>query len=213
MKRLRFEFVESCRIAYAQISANRTRSFLTALGVIIGIVAVTLMGTAIGGINTGFNQSMALLGDDILYVSKVPWTSDQDDWRFRNRRDIQSDYAERLQTIIDGTRNSLLLQAVPTANTFKNVLHGDYQASGRLHPRHDRRVREHHHGGLPRGPLLQRPGEPGRAQRVRARLRRGRRAVPRSVLPGPDRQDGQPGVPRGGGVRAAGQLPGAVQLR
>ena len=72
MKRLRFEFVESFKIAYAQIAANRTRSFLTALGVIIGIVAVTLMGTAIGGINTGFNRSMALLGDDILYVSKHP---------------------------------------------------------------------------------------------------------------------------------------------
>ena len=129
MKRLRFEFVESFKIAYAQIAANRTRSILTALGVIIGIVAVTLMGTAIGGINTGFNQSMALLGDDILYVSKVPWASDEDDWRFRNRRDVKSEYAERLQTIIDGTRGSRLVQAVPTANTLRNVLRGDYQAS------------------------------------------------------------------------------------
>ena len=129
MRRLRFEFSESCKIAYAQLVANRTRSFLTALGVIIGIVAVTLMGTAIGGINTGFNRSMALLGDDILYVSKHPWTSDQDDWEFRNRRDIKSEYADRLQTIIDATRGSQLLKAVPTANTFRNVVRGDYQAS------------------------------------------------------------------------------------
>ena len=129
MKRLRYEFVESCRIAYAQIAANRTRSALTALGVIIGIVAVTLMGTAIGGIETGFNKSMALLGDDILYVSKVPWTRDQDDWRYRNRRDIKASYAERLQAIIDGTPRSLLSRAVPSVNTFKNVLRGDYQVS------------------------------------------------------------------------------------
>ena len=129
MKRFRFEFVESCRIAYAQLLANRTRSFLTALGVIIGIIAVTLMGTAIGGINTGFNNSMALLGDDILYVSKHPWATDQDDWEFRNRRDIKSESAERLQTIIDGTQNSQLLKAIPTANTFKNVVRGDFQAS------------------------------------------------------------------------------------
>ena len=93
MKRFRFEFIESCRIAYAQLVANRTRSFLTALGVIIGIIAVTLMGTAIGGINTGFNNSMALLGDDILYVSKHPWATDRDDWEFRNRRDIKSESA------------------------------------------------------------------------------------------------------------------------
>ncbi len=129
MRRLRFEFSESCKIAYAQLVANRTRSFLTALGVIIGIVAVTLMGTAIGGINTGFNRSMALLGDDILYVSKNPWASDRDDWEFRNRRDIKSEYAERLQTIIDGTRGSRLLKAVPTSSTFRNVVRGDYQAS------------------------------------------------------------------------------------
>ena len=70
---------------------------------IIGIVAVTLMGTAINGINTGFNRSMALLGDDILYVSKVPWSSDEDDWKFRNRREIKVEYADRLQTIIDAT--------------------------------------------------------------------------------------------------------------
>ena len=129
MNRLRFEFVESFRIAYAQIAANRTRSFLTALGVIIGIVAVTLMGTAIGGINTGFNRSMALLGDDILYVSKHPWATDRDDWTFRNRRDIKSEAADALQTIIDGTPHSQLVKAVPTANTFKNVVRGEYQAS------------------------------------------------------------------------------------
>jgi putative ABC transport system permease protein len=129
MLRLRFEFLESCKIAYAQLVANRTRSLLTALGVIIGIVAVTLMGTAINGINTGFNRSMALLGDDILYVTKVPWSSDEDDWKFRNRREIKIDYADRLQTIIDATRGSLLLKAVPTANTIRNVVRGEYEAT------------------------------------------------------------------------------------
>jgi putative ABC transport system permease protein len=129
MLRLRFEFLESCKIAYAQLVANRTRSLLTALGVIIGIVAVTLMGTAINGINTGFNRSMALLGDDILYVTKVPWSSDEDDWKFRNRREIKIDYADRLQTIIDATRGSLLLKAVPPANTIRNVVRGEYEAT------------------------------------------------------------------------------------
>ena len=54
MRRLTYEFTESFRIAFAQIRANKLRSVLTALGVIIGIVAVTLMGTAIGGIDKGF---------------------------------------------------------------------------------------------------------------------------------------------------------------
>ena len=51
------------------MAANKTRSMLTALGVIIGIVAVTLMGTAINGISTGFDNSMSFIGDDVLYVT------------------------------------------------------------------------------------------------------------------------------------------------
>ena len=48
MKRFLYELSESWKIAVAQMRSNKTRSTLTALGVIIGIVAVTLMGTAIG---------------------------------------------------------------------------------------------------------------------------------------------------------------------
>ena len=54
MRRLSYEFTESFRSAFARIRATKMRSVLTALGVIIGIVAVTLMGTAIGGIDKGF---------------------------------------------------------------------------------------------------------------------------------------------------------------
>ena len=53
--------------------SNLTRSTLTALGVIIGIIAVTLMGTAVNGISLGFDKSMAVLGDDVLYVTQWPW--------------------------------------------------------------------------------------------------------------------------------------------
>ena len=54
MKRFRYELGESWKIAVAQMRSNMTRSILTALGVIIGIVAVTLMGTAIGGMRLGY---------------------------------------------------------------------------------------------------------------------------------------------------------------
>jgi len=72
MDRFLYEITESVRIAMAQIRANKMRSALTALGVIIGIVAVTLMGTAINGIDIGFNRSLAVIGDDMIYVVKWP---------------------------------------------------------------------------------------------------------------------------------------------
>ena len=55
MRRLFLELFESVRIAVTQIRANKMRSGLTALGVVIGIVAVTLMVTAIKGIDKGID--------------------------------------------------------------------------------------------------------------------------------------------------------------
>ena len=63
MTRIVYETSESFSIAFAQIYANKLRSALTALGVIIGIVAVTLMGTAILGIDAGVESSLAGFGE------------------------------------------------------------------------------------------------------------------------------------------------------
>jgi putative ABC transport system permease protein len=68
---LGYELWESFHIAWGQIRAHVLRSALTALGVIIGIIAVTLMGSAIGGIEIGFERSLSVLGDDVLYVEKL----------------------------------------------------------------------------------------------------------------------------------------------
>ena len=92
---------------------------------IIGIVAVTLMGTAIGGINTGFERSLSMLGDDILYVSKSPWMRDDDDFEYRNRPVLKSEYAEKLNAIIEVTPNSQLVVAVPAGASFKKIKRGD----------------------------------------------------------------------------------------
>ena len=56
------EFKEGMGIAFAAIRANKMRSVLTTLGIVIGIVSVTLMGTAIEGLNRAFNKSIAMLG-------------------------------------------------------------------------------------------------------------------------------------------------------
>src|SRR5256714_4776395 len=107
--------------------ANKTRSTLTALGVIIGIGAVTLMGTAIGGISIGFDKSMAVLGDDVLYVTQWPWKPVDDWWNYRDRKKIKTEYAETLNRIIEKTPNSNLIVAVPTSNLMRSVKYGGNQ--------------------------------------------------------------------------------------
>ena len=95
-----YELTESFRIAFSIIRAHKMRSVLTALGVIIGIIAVTLMGSAIAGIEIGFERSLAVIGDDVLYVEKWPWHHVDDWWNYRNRRRMQPYYADQLKRII-----------------------------------------------------------------------------------------------------------------
>ena len=129
MQRLYNEFVESFRIALTQIRANKMRSVLTALGVIIGIVAVTLMGTAIRGIDTGFQNSLAMLGEDVLYVQKWPWGEVEDWWNYANRPNLRPQDAEKLNRIIAATSNSQLEIAVPVVGRGSPVKFEDNKVS------------------------------------------------------------------------------------
>jgi putative ABC transport system permease protein len=132
MKRFLYELSERWRIAAAQMRANKTRSTLTALGVIIGIVAVTLMGTAISGIQIGFDKSMAVFGDDVLYVGQWPWKPVDDWWNYRDRKKIETEYAEQINRMIAATPNSNLLVAVPTSSLLRNVKYGGSEVTNIL---------------------------------------------------------------------------------
>jgi len=127
VKRFVYELTESWKIAAAQMRSNLTRSTLTALGVIIGIIAVTLMGTAVNGISVGFDKSMAVLGDDVLYVTQWPWKPVDDWWNYRDRKRIKTEYAETLNRMIAATPNSNLVVAVPTSNFMRSVKYGGNQ--------------------------------------------------------------------------------------
>ncbi|MGP8199450.1 MAG: ABC transporter permease [Limisphaerales bacterium] len=67
------EIKEGLSIAWDAIRANKMRSVLTTLGIIIGIVTVTAMGTAIDALNRAFYDSISILGADVLYVSRFTW--------------------------------------------------------------------------------------------------------------------------------------------
>lgn len=124
-----YELTEAFRIAFQVIRAHKMRSLLTALGVIIGIIAVTLMGCAIAGIQVGFERSLSVIGDDLLYVDKWPWHNVDDWWNYRNRRRMEVHYAEDLKRIIAATPNSQLITAVPRVNTVRNIRYGDNQVN------------------------------------------------------------------------------------
>jgi len=91
-------FWENLRIALGELWAHKTRTILTGTGIVIGIIAVSLMSTLINGVDGLFENSMKFLGRDVLYVEKWPWFGGGEDWwTLRNRPRIDLDMADDIK--------------------------------------------------------------------------------------------------------------------
>ncbi len=77
--------LEGLRIAFRALKANKTRTILTTLGIVIGVVTVTLMLMIIQGLNKSFAQQIAFIGSRTVYIEQFPWIIMDDWWRYRNR--------------------------------------------------------------------------------------------------------------------------------
>lgn len=82
------EIRESARIAWSAIRANKLRSGLTTLGVVIGILTATLVGTMLNGMTLAFEKSVSSLGADVINIGRFPWMSFEDFRLYRNRKEI-----------------------------------------------------------------------------------------------------------------------------
>jgi len=90
MVKLFTELREGFGISWDAIRANKMRSILTTLGIVIGIVTVTLMGAAVQGLSRAFLKSISAIGADTFYVQRDSWmTHTHEDWlKERKRRPI-----------------------------------------------------------------------------------------------------------------------------
>jgi putative ABC transport system permease protein len=69
-------FKESFAQALQQLIANKLRSFLSLLGVTIGIFCIIAVKSAVNSLEDNIRNSFKRIGDDILYISKMPWNED-----------------------------------------------------------------------------------------------------------------------------------------
>jgi putative ABC transport system permease protein len=113
------EIKENIIIAFKAIVSHKLRSILATLGIVIGIAAVTLMQTAIEGINQAFESSIASVGADVLYVQKFEWFGKEDFEFYRNRKDITMQHFNYLQ------KNLTTAASVsPSVGTTQTVQYG-----------------------------------------------------------------------------------------
>ena len=119
------ELAEGVRIAAQTLWARKLRALLTTLGIVIGIVSVTSMFTVINGIEGAFDRSMAIIGDDALFVQKTPWFAFSDWWTMRNRPEITDDLVPFLRA-----NSETAGVVVPVVGTGMTVGRGRDEAEG-----------------------------------------------------------------------------------
>ncbi len=81
--------IESFRQAYGQLMGNKLRSFLSLLGITIGIFCIVAVKSVVDSLETDIRSSFQKLGDNVLYISRMPWTEDpgQNYWKYLRRPD------------------------------------------------------------------------------------------------------------------------------
>jgi putative ABC transport system permease protein len=86
-------FLEAVEIALQSLWANKLRSFLTLLGVMIGVAAVIMVITLVNGANRFVATKVYGYGADVFTASKQPQVtlSDADYVRYQKRKDITMD--------------------------------------------------------------------------------------------------------------------------
>jgi len=89
------ELIESLRLAGDSMKANKLRTTLAALGVVIGISFVILTGWIISGLDKALSDTINLIGQDMLYIDKWDWSGGHNNWRdLKQRKDITLGQAE-----------------------------------------------------------------------------------------------------------------------
>jgi putative ABC transport system permease protein len=76
------KYIEAAHIALTSILSHKLRSFLTLLGVIIGVAVVTAVATVIEGANVYIKEKIATLGSGVFSVQKASITSFGDFQKF-----------------------------------------------------------------------------------------------------------------------------------
>jgi putative ABC transport system permease protein len=120
-------FLEAIRIALQALWANKLRSVLTLLGVVIGVAAVIAVVTFVSGINGYVAQKIFNFGADVFIINKRTSVVTNIDQLLEGekRKDITLD---DYQSILEGCSRCTALGAVVT-NTTGHVRYGEQSIS------------------------------------------------------------------------------------
>ncbi len=91
--------IEGAAQAWGQLLSNKLRSFLSLLGITIGIFCIIGVKSAVNSLEDNIRNSMAKLGNDVIYINKSSWGEDpgQNYWKWMRRPNFTFDEYEALR--------------------------------------------------------------------------------------------------------------------
>jgi putative ABC transport system permease protein len=85
------EMWESLAMGVKALMVHKLRTFLTTLGIIIGVTTIIVIFTVINGLDKAMMSEISSLGSDVLFIQKYPWFAGMDWFKYRNRKNIGLD--------------------------------------------------------------------------------------------------------------------------
>lgn len=118
-----YSVFEGLKVALKALSINKVRSVLTALCIIIGITMVTVVDAVTTGMDESFENSMAMLGRNVVYIQKWPWNGDQEWWEIIGRKEMEVSYADFI-----AERSKLASTVAASTERYVSVRYKDQNA-------------------------------------------------------------------------------------
>ena len=80
---------ESLQQALGSLRGNKLRTFLSLLGITIGIFCIITVKSAVDSLQSNIIEGFNELGSDVIYLDKMPWNEDpgQNYWKYAKRPD------------------------------------------------------------------------------------------------------------------------------
>jgi putative ABC transport system permease protein len=118
-------FNESLQSAYRTIILNKLRTFLSLMGITIGIFAIISVFTVLDSMEKNIRESVSALGNDVIYVEKWPWMPEEGQeykwWEYLNRPVADMRDYQQLKKRMENARAIAFFAATQTTVEFINT--------------------------------------------------------------------------------------------
>ena len=104
--------LESFSFAFNSLKANKLRTFLSLLGITIGIFAIISVFTVIDSLERYIRDSLNSLGSNMVYIQKWPWAPPEGEveypwWKYLNRPVPEVEEAEEIMRRTSSVQNAV----------------------------------------------------------------------------------------------------------